>query len=263
MTTLLFWREMGDDVSRNFNNSMDKGLRLLEYFTADKPAYTLTELAQAAGIPKATAFRLATSMERHGLLRRNGQGQLCLGLRFLLLASLVARQIELREVALPHLMALRDRIGQAVELLIRADDEAVVVASLEPGRPGTGIIGQREPLHWGIGPRVLLAHQPMEYREYYLRNLLSRRNGSAGVDATSLRQMLSEIRENGFATDGDEEGWSRLAVPIGDPNGEVRAAIALNVGDQTAPGGGRAECLALLKATAAAIAAEAAQDSAP
>jgi DNA-binding IclR family transcriptional regulator len=84
---------------------------------------TLGELAEATEINRATAHRLALSLEAHGLVGRDEEGRFTLGPR------LVGRTLE--KAALPALDWLRDATGESAQLYVRRGNKRVCVLSLE------------------------------------------------------------------------------------------------------------------------------------
>jgi IclR family transcriptional regulator, pca regulon regulatory protein len=58
------------DDSRNVVNSIAKGFRVLEAFSADRPEFTLTEVAALAKLDPGTAFRMLNTLVMLGYLHR-------------------------------------------------------------------------------------------------------------------------------------------------------------------------------------------------
>ena len=56
---------------------LDKAVTVLRAVAAEPRS--LADLQQATDLPRATAHRLAVALERHGLLRRDGDGRFDLG----------------------------------------------------------------------------------------------------------------------------------------------------------------------------------------
>src|SRR5688572_8365611 len=61
--------------SRNLVNSLSKGLRVLEAFTAERPEMTLSEVARAAVIDAGTAFRMLNTLVMLGYVSRTPEGK--------------------------------------------------------------------------------------------------------------------------------------------------------------------------------------------
>ena len=83
-------------------NTFDKGLKLLDLFTTERPKLTLRDAAEISGLSKPTALRLLNTLEANGYLMRDKSKAYCLGLKFLELGNCVAERLDIRAVALPH-----------------------------------------------------------------------------------------------------------------------------------------------------------------
>src|SRR5246500_2882221 len=84
-----------------------KALDLLSAFSFREPRLSLADLAARTGIPRATAFRLLSTLEQSGFLAKE-HGAYQLGIKCFVLGNIVAGGLDLRETAHPHLAALRD-----------------------------------------------------------------------------------------------------------------------------------------------------------
>lgn len=136
--------------------TIDKGIRVLEV-VAERGPSSLAELVQATGLSRATAHRLARSLEAHGLLRRTSEGRFALGLRLVGLGRAAADALPLAEAAAPALAALRDATGESAQLYVREGDRRVCVASLESPHGLRTIVamGAALPLDRGSAGHVL------------------------------------------------------------------------------------------------------------
>lgn len=126
---------------------LDKAVAILDELQAG-PA-SLREIVARSGVPRATAHRLASALEVHGLVGRDGDGRYVLGTRW-------ARPA-LVDAARPVLEGLRDRTGESVQLYVRQGGERVCLASLESPHSLRTIVpvGSRLPLDRGSAGRVL------------------------------------------------------------------------------------------------------------
>ncbi|MBA2609196.1 MAG: helix-turn-helix domain-containing protein [Actinobacteria bacterium] len=109
----------------------------------------LTELAPAAGLPRATAHRLAVALEAHGFVDRDGEGRFVLGPR--LVGS------DLVTVAAPIVAGLRDRTGESAQLYVRRGDTRVCVLAAESPHSLRTIVavGSVLPLARGSAGKIL------------------------------------------------------------------------------------------------------------
>ncbi|HET6355799.1 IclR family transcriptional regulator, partial [Streptomyces sp.] len=108
---------------------LDKALSVLDALE-DRPR-SLAELVTATGISRATAHRLATALEAHGLVRRDDDGRFALGGRLIALGRAATEAMPLAASAGDALADLRDSTGESVQLYVRDGDQRVCVAALQ------------------------------------------------------------------------------------------------------------------------------------
>jgi DNA-binding IclR family transcriptional regulator len=141
---------------------MERSIQLLDRAIAvlhaceEGPA-TLNEVAGRAGLPRATAHRLAVALAEHGLLRRD-DGRFALGPVLSRLGAVAASGPSLVVAARPALEALRDATGESVQLYVRRGDERLCVLALESPHSLRTIVpvGAALPLDRGSAGRALL-----------------------------------------------------------------------------------------------------------
>src|SRR5262245_50061702 len=99
--------------------SIDRAGALLARLLANDSPMSLAELAAAADLPKSTASRLLTALERHGLVHQSGErGKLEPGPAILRFAHRGGVERHLLEVAQPALDALSDASHETVNLSV-------------------------------------------------------------------------------------------------------------------------------------------------
>jgi DNA-binding IclR family transcriptional regulator len=146
----------------------------------DRPC-SLHDLVDATDLPRATAHRLATALEAHGLVRRTEDGRFALGLRLVALGRAAADQLPLAEAARPALSDLRDTTGESVQLYVKEGERRVCVASLESPHGLRTIVamGAALPLDRGSAGRVLTDADPAPW----VASVAEREAGVASVSA--------------------------------------------------------------------------------
>jgi DNA-binding IclR family transcriptional regulator len=134
---------------------LDKAVALLA--AIDAQPRSLAELQSATGLPRATAHRLATALEGHGLVRRNGDGRFTLGLRLIGLGRAAGDAFPLRDAARPALEQLGAHTGESVQLFVRQGDVRVCVDAVESAHGLRWIVpvGAVLPLDRGSAGRLL------------------------------------------------------------------------------------------------------------
>jgi DNA-binding IclR family transcriptional regulator len=208
-------------------------LRVLDAFSPEHAALSLSDLAHRADLPLTTTHRLVGELAGWGALERGADGRYRIGLRLWEVATLAPRGIGLRAAAMPFLEDLYEATRQNVHLAVLDGTEAVYVERLS-GRGAIRVIsrvGGRLPLHaTGVG-LALLAHAPASVQEEVLSGVLHRYTAKTLTAPRALRRTLAEIRRTRVAiSDGllDLAALS-VAAPVTGPDGEVVAALSVVV----------------------------------
>jgi len=150
---------------------------------------SLTELCTRTELPRATAHRLASALEAHDLVARDGAGRFILGAALSRLASSAggARGKTVVEAATPALVRLRDRTGESVQLYVRSGDNRVCLMSLESPHSLRTIvqIGASLPMDRGSAAKVLRGDRDALKRGW-AQSVEEREKGVASVSAPVL-----------------------------------------------------------------------------
>jgi DNA-binding IclR family transcriptional regulator len=139
------------------SQTLDRGLRVLAVLASNPNGLTVTELAAAVGVNRTVVYRLVTTLEQHGLARRDATGRLHVGLGVLALAR--GLQPVLREMANPVLRALAEDLGATAHLTLADGAEALAIAVVEPSWTDFHVayrVGARHPLSQGAAGRAIL-----------------------------------------------------------------------------------------------------------
>jgi len=139
------------------SQTLDRGLRVLAVLAGNPNGLTVTELAAAVGVNRTVVYRLVTTLEQHGLARRDATGRLHVGLGVLALAR--GLQPVLREMANPVLRALAEDLGATAHLTLADGAEALAIAVVEPSWTDFHVayrVGARHPLSQGAAGRAIL-----------------------------------------------------------------------------------------------------------
>ncbi len=234
--------------------AVDEAIRLL-LFVAQHPGLGLSEITRRTGTGKARVFRLLTTLEQRGLVRRRGEpATYQLGFQALHLGAAAQAQIDLVQLAQEPLERLRARFDETVALRVRDGLETVCVARRESTQSLRvhGEIGHRRPLYAGASSKLLLAHAPKEVLESVLAAERTRFTDRTLVARTAMLQALKRVREEGHAhSEGERStGTAALAVPLRDASGEVVAALGLSAPASRMTAQHRRQYLGALKAEA-------------
>ncbi len=214
-------------------------VRVLDTFSSDRTVQTAAQIGRRAGLPSSTAHRIVDDLVEAGLLERDDEHRVRLGLRLWELALRGSTALRLRQAALPHMERVQARIREHTQLAVLEQDEALFLERLSHPDAGANItrIAGRLPLHASSSGLVLLAHAPADLRERVLTAPLRAVSPETMTDAAVLRRALAEIRARGFvvAAGSIESVSTGVAVPVRD-GGEVVAALSVVLPRETPTG---------------------------
>ena len=209
-----------------------KALELLSVFSFREPRLSLADLATRTGIPRATAFRLLSTLEQSGFLDKV-HGAYQLGIKCFVLGNIVAGGLDLRETARPHLAALREATRETTQIAI-LDHWQVVYLERMLSSMSVGYMRSRAgailPAYCtGLG-KTLLAYRPeAEVQAWAATQKFAALTPRTITSAKRLLKELAVIRERGYGLDEEEreKGVSCVAAPIANHTGDVVAAISV------------------------------------
>lgn len=194
---------------------------------ADSPL-PFGELAEECALPKSTASRLLSALERTELLERNEAGDYVAGPLFWLHASRHDPWEELAALAQPVLEAVSEETRETVNLGAARGSRVVHIAQVD----STYLLGTRDwtllevPPHTSALGKVLYAHGALEHPAGRLEPVTAR----TLRDSRALEADLARVRRQGFATTVDEleVGLTGIAAPILDAQGQAVAALGIS-----------------------------------
>jgi DNA-binding IclR family transcriptional regulator len=213
------------------NQSVQKAITLLRATAASADGASVSALARAAGLPRATALRLIQTMESEGfLLRVPDADRVLLGPELLRLARRVDTATLLHEIARGRLGELTDAVRETVTLSVMAPDGGLDVVDQVDG-PHHLIprswLGRRFPLHASSSGKLLLSTYDDQRLARFLRDPLPALTRHTITTKRALRRELDRIRADGHSTTVDEleDGLAGVSVGIVDGAGALAGAI--------------------------------------
>jgi len=212
--------------------SVDRAVSILEML-AGRGEMGITDLATRLGVHKSTAFRLASALERRGLIEQTRErGGYRLGFGLLRLAGAMSGQIELNQQGRPVCRRLADEVGETVNIAVLDESSAVNIDQVL-GRSSITThnwVGQRTPLHATSSGKVLLAHLPADRVAALIDEGLEASTPRTVTDPGVLREQLAQAIVDGYAYTVEEleAGLNAVAAPIRGPGGLVIAAVSVS-----------------------------------
>ena len=225
-------RMEGEPRATDFVESLDRGLRLLQVFGERAAPMTLSEIANAAGLPRATARRILFTLQHGGFVSSDGK-LFAMTPQVLTLAGSYLRSNQLVAVLQPVLDEISAAAQEISSLAVLDRDGVVFIARASPTRIFTGgvDIGYRLPAFCTAVGRVMLAR----FADAELKDKLGamRREALTPETVTDPKRLLAAIaadRKQGYSlVDREAEPHFRsIAVPIKRYDGVIVGAI--NIG---------------------------------
>lgn len=214
---------------RDFVQTLDRGLAVLQSFGADHPTLSLREAAEAAGISRPAARRLLLTLEALGYLESDGSTYR-LTTRVLALANAYLGSRSIHEIAERHLKSFASDVGESASMSMLDDTEIVLVVRVPVNRMRSYLLGlgERLPAYVTAQGRMLLAHLSDAALDRFFRVArLQPVTGRTLTDAAQLRAELRAVAKQGWAlVDQEYEiNMRAVAAPIRDHDGVVVASI--------------------------------------
>jgi IclR family pca regulon transcriptional regulator len=209
--------------------SLERGIAVIQVFSREHPALTLSEVARLAGITRATARRILLTLEKLGHVRSDGR-LFSLTPRVLTLGWAYLSSLNLSEIAQPVMEELARQTKESCSAATLDLPDIVYVARVPTGRIMTITlgVGSRLPAHATSMGRVLLADLPPDELDRFLaEHPLERYTERTIAGEERLRAELTAVREQGWALiDGELEiGLRSIAAPIRGADGRTIAAL--------------------------------------
>jgi IclR family acetate operon transcriptional repressor len=197
---------------------------------AEGPPLGATELAARLATSKATAFRLARTLQANGYLEQLEDARYRLGSRCLLLGARASSDIDLRQELREAEEELHACTQETVLLTVLAGRFAVCLDSIPSTHPVVTVaqIGTVWPPHAVSGGLAILAEDD-ELREQYLAEPLTSHSPDTITDPSALRKVLVETRELGYAVNRSylRPGVCAVGAVVRKPSGRAVAALSV------------------------------------
>ncbi|PZQ58747.1 MAG: IclR family transcriptional regulator [Phenylobacterium zucineum] len=218
---------------KNIVKSVAKAFAVLQAFGPDSTELVLADVARAAGLDNAGAFRLLNTLVMLGYVekipdtRRFRLTFKCLELGF----SAIARS-DLRSLGRPLLRAIVGERIEAASIGVLDGHEVVYIERIQAGLERLAVdirVGNRVPAYSSAIGRAILSRMPLEAQ----RALLAANPPRALTDRTivDVEAVLAQIAEAGrlgyaFSDQETVTGLRVIAAPITDVDGVPIAALS-------------------------------------
>jgi len=217
--------------------SISRALDVLEELSNSPQGLGLMELAEKLNLNKSTAHHILATLVEHRFAKQNSSTKRYgVDSRLIHLAHCAADNLNVVQEAEPVLSRLAEESNEVAHLMILDKGEIVYLLKLESAENTHSLklasyVGMRNAAHSSAGGKALLSHlDEKQLAEIITERGLARRSKNTITDPDELRKELSQVREQGFAIDDEEneEGVRCVGAPVRDARGRVIAAISVS-----------------------------------
>lgn len=220
-----------DDERGNtdFIESLDRGLRVFELFGGQSRPMTLSDVAKAADLPRATARRILFTLEHRGYVVSDGK-LFALTPQVLALAGSYMTSNQVVTILQPVLDQISSDAQEISSLAVLQSNDVIFVARASPARVfSAGIdLGYRLPAYCSSVGRAMLGKYSNEELNDVLDTMtLTAMTPFTVTDKESLKAAIITDREKGYSlVDREAEpGFRSISVPVRRYDDAIVAAI--------------------------------------
>lgn len=214
------------------NNTLLKGLAVLELLSRSSQPLSLTQISRELGMVKSNVHRLMQALlETHFVLRDDESGNYSASIKLWELGSAVLAKLDLRRHSQHQMDTLMSRTGESVHLSVLDGAEVVYVHKVDSPNPVRAYsqIGGRAPAYCVATGKAQLAFAVTSVLERTAQTLESFTPRTI-VDPKQFLREMKKVREQGFALNRAEwrdNVWG-IAAPVMDARGSVIAAVGIS-----------------------------------
>lgn len=214
-----------------FNQSLAKGLAALRCFDAAHRSLTLAEVAERAGMTKASAQRTVHTLEVLGYLGREPRTRrFCTTPKVMELGFAYVASHPVVMAAQPYLAQLSSASGETASLTEAVDTDMLYVAQRATTQfiPVQTPVGMRIPMYCTSSGRAWLSRQSDEAVAAVLAaSALAARTPHTLTAPADILARIADCRREGYAWNAEElfMGDMGIAAPIVNSRGQVLAVV--------------------------------------
>lgn len=215
------------------NRTTLRSVEMLKLIAKRPDGITLDEICQVMGLPKTSAYDIATTLVETGMLNlTKGQKQsYTIGLTAYRIGVSYTNHLDVLGTIEPVLKAFAREIGKTVFYGVLSGHEVVYLCKFEPENPiiTTATVGTKNPVYCTSLGKAILAFADEETREKVLGRITFRKKTERTIlSREALLGELEEVKKQGYALDAREveEHMECVGAPVYDQEGMVLGAIS-------------------------------------
>jgi IclR family pca regulon transcriptional regulator len=219
---------------RSTVQSLAKGFRVLEAFTADNPQLTMSEVSLAAGLDPGTTHRMLATLVGLGYVAKIPETKrFRLTLKVLDLGFNALAHQDLRAIVRPYLRELVNHLGEAASFAVLEGPDVLYIERVRAGHMRMGVdirVGTTLPAHISaIGQSMLAFLSESDLTRVIAADANRAHTYQDKRSVADVLPALRKIRKKGYALAPSTltEGLRIIAAPVLDPDGHPVGAISV------------------------------------
>jgi DNA-binding IclR family transcriptional regulator len=229
---------LNNDNTENYTISIvDTTLRVVQALDS-KGDKSIRELGNELSINRSKLYRILRTLEAKDFVRQDKNTEkYSLGLKFFELGMRLKGKFDIKNLAYPHIVDLRNKSGETIQLAI-VDRKAILIIDDAEGINDVRVVsraGRRLPITYGNFAKVFLSDYTDDEICALLREFPLKQYGSASImDNQTFLECLKEVKRTQVAVGINDpmDGVFAIAAPIRNREGRAVASVSL-VGGNT------------------------------
>lgn len=225
---------LGQNPNQNPIQVAERLFGALEYLVRNGQS-SLTELTQALHLNKSTAHRILASLQCMDYVRQDPEsGRYEATFKLVDLADRLMEQVDVAQMARPHLKNLAARVKETIHFVERDGSEVIYIDKVDPYDHSirmTSHIGSRMPFYRsGVGKAMAANMSDPEIRTLWENCTIERRTAYTITNLDEFMDEIAEVRRKGYALDNEEnEAGVRCIAAALSLDGGSRYAFSISV----------------------------------
>ncbi len=212
---------------------LQKTLDILETLKRDAEGIGLADVSRSVKMPKATVYRILTTLEIRGYLNRNVEGGYRISDKFFALQRDLSPEQRVLRVAPAIMEKMVSECRETVNLGTLDGGEVVMIATIESPQTVrmSSKVGNRRCLHTTAIGKALLASMSEELirRLVHMKGLPALTPHSLITEAALLAE-LRKVRKQGYSIDNEENEMEGRCIAMKIPNVDgIGLALSISV----------------------------------
>lgn len=215
------------------NQSLEKGLAIMEYMSQYREPVRLLELSKGLGMSSSTVLRFLITLMECGYVEQDELSRYYLTYKVCRIANSVSAGNSLAAIAEGYMKKLSIASEESVCLAVEKNDKIVYIAVVHgPDKLMKTLqrIGNVAPMYCtAVGKLLLLNRTEEELDDYFERNQFEAFTQKTMVTKEELMPVLEKAQQMDMAYDNEEceLGVRCIALPIRDYTGKAIAAMSI------------------------------------